>query len=455
MSTTTNLKLFKHDNPTTNTNQFDVEKALNENWDKIDKNVGEVANKIQTLENETNAKDTSLESEIKALKEENAIFRSQFPSATVTGKSIRLTDSSNMPCQITPLGASIQEGTPSIESEAPIESVGDNINYFPTDESEWEQGAISSSTGENASNTVRLRTRNFIEKPSNQCHVSIQNTNYVFVNIIMYDESGAFIGAYGDIDYSIVGSTSLAVTFTDECKKIKAVIKKANDSTILPSEILTIKAKLEKGTKTQYSPYGQGSIGITIGDGTTSQTKVLYTQQPFRAIGDVKDRFVKVDRVWYEEHSIARRMFNGSEPWYITNTANGISSFNYTSTTIKAKSIIAISNMLKYNADIWNIEAEDDVVKVRNTLDGINVIVKGITTLDELKTKLVELHNAGTPLYVDYVLETPTLIECTPEQVEELESFNTYKNVTDICTDSIGELEIFYYKDLETLLGGA
>ena len=30
MSETTNLKLFKHDNPSTNTNQFDVEKSLNE-----------------------------------------------------------------------------------------------------------------------------------------------------------------------------------------------------------------------------------------------------------------------------------------------------------------------------------------------------------------------------------------------------------------------------------------
>ena len=30
MSETTNLKLFKHDNPSTNTNPFDVEQSLNE-----------------------------------------------------------------------------------------------------------------------------------------------------------------------------------------------------------------------------------------------------------------------------------------------------------------------------------------------------------------------------------------------------------------------------------------
>lgn len=39
MSETNNLKLFKHENVTTNTNPFDIEKSLNENWDKIDEAV--------------------------------------------------------------------------------------------------------------------------------------------------------------------------------------------------------------------------------------------------------------------------------------------------------------------------------------------------------------------------------------------------------------------------------
>lgn len=46
MSNTTNLNLFKHDNPATNTNLFDVETALNENWDKIDTFAGNTNAKI-------------------------------------------------------------------------------------------------------------------------------------------------------------------------------------------------------------------------------------------------------------------------------------------------------------------------------------------------------------------------------------------------------------------------
>ena len=49
MSETTNLKLFKHDDPPNNTDQFDVEKALNDNWDKIDDYLGNINTKIDTL----------------------------------------------------------------------------------------------------------------------------------------------------------------------------------------------------------------------------------------------------------------------------------------------------------------------------------------------------------------------------------------------------------------------
>lgn len=51
MSETTNLKLFKHDNPPTNENQFDVEKSLNQNWEKVDTAYGNLnSNKVDKVE---------------------------------------------------------------------------------------------------------------------------------------------------------------------------------------------------------------------------------------------------------------------------------------------------------------------------------------------------------------------------------------------------------------------
>ena len=88
MSETTNLKLFKHDNPSTNENQFDVTKALNNNWDKIDDfaettntKITENQNNIKSLQtdNTTNKKDiatlksdnTTNKANIKALQDDN------------------------------------------------------------------------------------------------------------------------------------------------------------------------------------------------------------------------------------------------------------------------------------------------------------------------------------------------------------------------------------------------
>lgn len=78
MSETINLKLFKHDNPSTNTDQFDVEKALNKNWDKIDEAVGENKTDISNLkESQTNQDEL-----IEQLQKKNALLESQIPTRT-------------------------------------------------------------------------------------------------------------------------------------------------------------------------------------------------------------------------------------------------------------------------------------------------------------------------------------------------------------------------------------
>ena len=74
MSETTNLKLFKHDNPATNENQFDVTKALNNNWDKID-DFAETTN-TKITENQNNIKslqtdNTKNKQDIATLKSDN------------------------------------------------------------------------------------------------------------------------------------------------------------------------------------------------------------------------------------------------------------------------------------------------------------------------------------------------------------------------------------------------
>ena len=93
MSETTNLKLFKHDNPPTNENQFDIEKALNQNWNKIDDYAGETNKKLNTLEedNTQNKADISnIKEEQTAQNEELEALRSALPSETQEGESINI-----------------------------------------------------------------------------------------------------------------------------------------------------------------------------------------------------------------------------------------------------------------------------------------------------------------------------------------------------------------------------
>lgn len=75
--------------------------------------------------------------------------------------------------------------------------------------------------------------------------------------------------------------------------------------------------------------------------------------------------------------------------------------------------------------------------------------------LESFKSKIIELYNEGTPVVVYYKLVTPTRLAFTDEQkavAKELNNARTYKNVTNITTDSKAILSLDYAKDLETLL---
>ena len=141
MSETTNLKLFKHDNPSTNTNPFDVEQALNDNWNKIDTAVGDLQDDIKenntnitnidtrlttaetdletaktditnikaeqtTQNNNIEANSTAIETNVEAieqnkediqsLQEENSNLKAQIPTGTAAGEEISLSDSAGM-----------------------------------------------------------------------------------------------------------------------------------------------------------------------------------------------------------------------------------------------------------------------------------------------------------------------------------------------------------------------
>lgn len=190
-----------------------------------------------------------------------------------------------------------------------------------------------------------------------------------------------------------------------------------------------------------FTIYPQLELGndVTVFTLPIVNNKALYTQQPFRAIGDVTDRFVKQNGVWYEEHSIERLILNGTENWgKSSNTNNNIFYIQAIFNTLINK---GMSNYFTYRI-IWDIDLVGvEIYNNRNIRFGLG-LNSDITTLEQWKAKLSELYNAGTPLYVDYVLREPTLIPCTSEQAEVLEYFEkeaySYDEVTHIySTDEV------------------
>lgn len=470
--------------------------------------------------------------------------------------------------------------SPSLEYEAPVESVGDNVNLFNI-ETVTNQ-LVDLNTGVISSNSA-WRLSEYIEViPLNDYMFSWKSShNFFQVRVHMYDENKTYLKTINNELHNIFAKTFATI---ENCKYIR-VNYSVNVS---GTEAIRENIKLEKGIKvTPYSPYGQSSVeikqanknfinikdgswtanGLTInvkdniiningtvisssnvffmlqetlnlnGDysfqsgnnialtggeyfrlytGTTgfevlkafgaltvlnakseninisgsadrlairvnagtvfnnvafkpqlekgstatdyvvhqSQTKALYTQQPFRAIRDVKDRFVKIDDVWYEEHPIKRYVFNGKENWIKSSNAAttfAIVSFdNHISVSGGFSNCFPIVNTV-WGKDIVGLELYENR-NIRFCLGSSSEI----TTVELWKTKLTELYDAGTPVYVDYVLATPILIPCTVEQVEVLESLKTYKGTTYIDLNVIdilcSNMKIAYKQDLNLLI---
>lgn len=445
------------------------------------------------------------------------------------------------------LGNSVQEGTPSIDSEAPIESVGDNINICDT--SNVQNGYPQATVGQkltmyNSSVTVTykgcckvkageiytiIHVVNTIANSSGRMASIVDDNDIVLQAVSInpqvnkhtftsnYDGTlylamdvnatnikiveGTSVGAYspyGQGSVEIKQSARNLANYTDEVTSSSIVnfdigdVVKGKNYTIYIDLKGTLSFNLKYKTlnttiKTIYNKTGiyvynftatetdilhfngfsgNGYTGAKVmlleGTYTTDtippyekyqgQTKVLYTQQPFRAIGDVKDRFVKQNGIWYEEHKNLRYIFTGDEEIGIPNTSvgDGITPFRIRlpfDNKIHSEDYCAgLSNRLQIitNSNDWlnNLKNSKNIgviVVYSNVYTALYLRIDSnvASTIEEFKEYL-----QANELYIDFPLATPTLIPCTAEQVEVLEYFEkeaySYDEVTHIySTDEV------------------
>ena len=181
MSETTNLKLYKHDEPLeTNTNAFDIDKSMNQNWDKIDSFAGtvnskitEIESNIETLEEKTTNLETkvskhdtdiaNLQTKSQELEEENQSLRNFIsnitPQGEAEGKTIKVTDSARLPCEIKIIPNDEQETSEASANILDLTKLELTSSSKCTIDSKSENEITLTSTNEAGASYARFKTK--------------------------------------------------------------------------------------------------------------------------------------------------------------------------------------------------------------------------------------------------------------------------------------------------------
>lgn len=270
---------------------------------------------------------------------------------------------------------------------------------------------------------------NYISVVSNAMYtIHAENPLGTAPAVCFYDTNKKFISGF---TYNNV--KNLNFTTPEKCKYIRASVSNINLETL----------QIEEGPATTYEEHEE-------------QSDIIPTQQAFRSIGDIRDTFINKNDKWYERHNINRKKLDGTENWLMIDKN---SRFGIKMTEQQAKINIQQSacNLTECLSNRLINSTQLDIVKVTNGIAFSQWTDTQYLYLSKIKDSVDELKNylAANETYVDYPLETPIDIECTEEQskiLDELNNARTYKNVTNITTDSKAIIDLDYVKDLETLL---
>lgn len=329
MSETTNLKLFKHDNPATNENQFDVTKALNNNWDKIDDfaettntKITENQNNIKSLQtdNTTNKKDiatlksdnTTNKQDIANLKTENEELKAEnerlnqdlnaLPSNTAEGEYITLTDSADSRFNMFKIkGNSIQNGEPTPSNQIKIQNVEGNINITVTNENIVLNGYSTPKTdkvfwGGTSTNFTPLKEGwgRFVlnNQGSSNAYVNAYISIKKFKNIIKPNASYQLLVEFRNVNISSSANANyfcICSNYTNEIFNENIIYNKNNlDNKLKFSEKITTKSNIEDYTYLfrsflSVSPGSSISLEVRISllPEKSSQTEIIIDNQEY------------------------------------------------------------------------------------------------------------------------------------------------------------------------------
>lgn len=330
-------------------------------------------------------------------------------------------------------GAEVLPYNPNCNNQGSVKVTKCNKNLL--DSSILENKILDSKTGSATTNTS-WKASDFIQINSGIYNFSWKSSsNYFQVTICFYDRNKNFLSG---ISWAIANVYSKSF----EVDENTTFIRVSYSSIISGKEANREKIILEQNsTETDYEQHEEQSYIMPV------QKEMLQ--------GDYFD-FDNEEEV----HTKAKLVLTGNENWKLESTGRfGIMKSDLSEIPAAASSdndyLGNMCNSYKEStpALTWKKEQGfcvdgtsclriyDDKYSTNNDLEGF-------------KTYLKSKYDAGTPVMIYYKLATPNRLKFTDEQkavAKELNNARTYKNVTNITTDSKAVLSLDYAKDLEEL----
>lgn len=297
-----------------------------------------------------------------------------------------------------------------------------------------EMGGYEISSGIKSGGSDRFRNKNFITiKENTNYYLSYQTIASCYV--LFYDKNKVYLS---NQLISRLADNQNGGTFTTptNAKYMNFYIINTDTTQHIILELGT--------TKTNYVAHQE-------------QTYTIPCQQPMRSIGTVRDEFVKVNGTWYERHNIGEKIFTNDDSFgtqYSNTTRSGffITIGNikpYTNSNIAPP--ILSTKFISVSMNVTWVPGNISMTTYENTQKAVRFFIEPNKEISDLKAILL-----NQSLY--YVLETPTDLPCTEEQIAILEnlpkSYNEQTNIYSIdVTPAYIEAEALL--DIENAIGGA
>lgn len=241
----------------------------------------------------------------------------------------------------------------------------------------------------------------------------------------------------------------------------------------------------EKEYATKYEQYGimpspdfssdvkmvKDNINIIINNGletTDTNHKSQKITIPVQQAMLKGDGFIKVDGVWNEIHNWKKSVIDGIDPgnfYSYTQITSAIGSdligIVCSATGKKINGAIISENLSTKvlgsaidTTNTENVRFFEGVASHTATTQIVFSLKKSRLNSDDINGVMSYLKSNNINVW--YEVSNPSYVECTEEQIKELEKIEklyTYKNITNICsTNEVSPiLDIKYYKDLETI----